>query len=485
MRPVFLLLSLLVVGLWTPVSLGATPHPAAETVAGLPLHIQPLGEGVIRVWIGDHISSTATTAFATARGVIVVDTTGNPEVDRELRRVIARELGRDDFTTLINTHEHGDHTGGNAVYADCEIVGHELVAEGMRRTAGDRDRILAWLATRAADLEQQAAQLAADDPGRARLQEEIILNRLENQAAQSRGEPVPPTRVFADRLTLDCGDLTFELSWIGGMHSASDIAVLVPQRGLLLTGDTMADVWLTETPGCLASFIARPGVRHDFPRLLKNWNALLARRNEIRLLVPGHWNGELTLDGFAARVAYVEALWDGVREGAAAGLDLPAVLASYRLADRFPALVESPGCSQGNNTTTILEMWTEATGQRSAAQVLYDLIDQGADQAALAAVVAQRDSPQPDYFFMEAQINGNGYRFLQQEKVAQATALFRINTELYPESWNCYDSLGEALLAQGQTAEAAAMYVRSLELNPENTNGRDVLDRLRREAGVN
>ena len=110
----------------------AATSATAETVAGLPLHVQKFDSGAIRVWIGDHISSTAVVAFATEEGLVIIDTTGNPEVDRELRRVIARELGRDDFKFLINTHEHRDHTGGNAVYADCTIVGHELVAEAER-----------------------------------------------------------------------------------------------------------------------------------------------------------------------------------------------------------------------------------------------------------------------------------------------------------------------------------------------------------------
>ena len=35
----------------------------AETVAGLPLHVQKFDSGAIRVWIGDHISSTATVAI--------------------------------------------------------------------------------------------------------------------------------------------------------------------------------------------------------------------------------------------------------------------------------------------------------------------------------------------------------------------------------------------------------------------------------------
>jgi len=457
----------------------AAAGQATETVAGLPLHVQKLDDGVVRVWIGDHISSTATVAFATREGIIVVDTTGNPAVDRELRRVIARELGRDDFAMLINTHEHRDHTGGNAVYADCEIVGHALVAEGMQRQAGDNQRVVEWLTTRTADLETEIAALPADAPEAARLREQLTLNRSELQIARV-GETAPaPTRTFDDRLTLDCGDLTFELSWIGGMHSASDIAVFVPAKGILLTGDTMADVWLTDTPGCLASFIARQGVRHDFPRLLANWNALAARKDEIRLLVTGHWNGELTFDGFAARVAYIEALWNATQEAAAGGADLLAVVADNRLADRFPALVNSPGCSQGNNATTIQEMWKEATGQQSAAEVLYGLIEGGADEAAVRAVLAQREAAQPEYFFIEAQINGWGYRFLQSEHPAEAVAMFRINVELFPDSWNVYDSLGEALLAVGDVAEAEAMYTRSVELNPESPSGLAALERIR------
>ncbi len=120
----------------------AASWAGAEEVAGLPLHVQRLDPGTIRVWVGDSISSTAMVAFATEKGIVVVDTFGIPKVDAELRTVIARELGRTDFRVLINTHEHGDHTGGNSVYADCTIVGHELVAAGLAEIAGNRERML-------------------------------------------------------------------------------------------------------------------------------------------------------------------------------------------------------------------------------------------------------------------------------------------------------------------------------------------------------
>lgn len=456
-----------------------------ETVAGLPLHIQKFDSGAIRVWIGDHVSSTATVAIPTEKGLIIIDTTGFPEVDRELRGIIARELGRDDFKVLINTHEHGDHTGGNSVYADCTIVGHELVAAGMEQSPEGRQRSIDWLTTRIGDLEAEIAAMAADAPEAGRSREDLILKRLMLKVNLSDETPVPPTKTFTDRLVMDFGDATFELYYIGGMHSASDIAILVPEHGLLMTGDTMADIWLTDTPGCLASFIARPGVTHDFPLLLKNWNALIARQDDIKTLVTGHWNGELTFAGFENRIKYVEELWQGANEAVAVNSNLQELLTGYRLDTKFPDLVDSPGCSQGNTFTTLMEMWSTLTGQEPAAPALYALIDEGADESAIRNIVAQHGAESPTHYFDESQVNVYGYRFVQMEKPVQAAAMFRINVELYPESWNAYDSLGEALFMNGENEKAVAMYEKSLELNPENTNGKTMLERIREVASVN
>jgi len=454
----------------------------AEEIAGLPLHVQRLDPGTIRMWLGDYISSTSIVAFATEKGIVVVDTFGIPEVDSQLREAIARELGRDDFRVLINTHEHGDHTGGNSVYADCTIVGHELIAPGMKAAAGNRGRMLGlypdWIAESEAELEKADA----DSPEAARLREELILRRLNFENVKADGKLFPPTMTFSNRMALDMGDTTFELSFIGGMHTASDAAILIPERGLLLTGDTMADVWLTDTPGCLASFSVRSGIRHDFPLWLANWDRLLAQRDTIKLLLPAHWNGELSIEGAEARVEYVRALWEGVTAAAAEGGSLEEFQAEYRLATRFPDLAESPGFAADRHYGSISEIWAVASNQKSAARTIFDLIDEGADEAAVREVLADRDSTSPGYFFIENEFNGYGYAFLQQDKVEQAIKLFRINVELYPESWNVYDSLGEALLRAGKTDEAIAMYDKSLVLNPENTNGTEVLAKIRDEA---
>jgi glyoxylase-like metal-dependent hydrolase (beta-lactamase superfamily II) len=452
----------------------------AEEIAGLPLHVQKIGDGVVRVWIGDHISSTSIVAIATEKGIVVVDTFGVPKVDAELRKVIAHTLGRSDFTFLINTHEHADHTGGNSVYADCTIVGHELIADGLSEIAERRGQQLDWYPERIADLEKELEGLAADDPRVAVLGEEIIYRRLFYEAIKENQELLPPTLTFSDRMTLDLGDTTFELSYIGGMHTATDAAVFVPEHGLLLTGDTMADVWLTDRPGCLAAFMVRDGIAHDFPRWLANWDRMLADRERITTLLPGHWNGELSIEGAEARVEYVRALWDGIRKASEAGKNLAEVQAEYRLEARFPELVESPGFTSQQNYASITELWREITGQPSAARTLYTLLDEGANEAAIKKVLTNEDPP--GYFFSEGEINAYGYVFLRQQKVQEAIRMFEINVELYPESWNVYDSLGEALLNAGKTDDAISMYEKSIVLNPENTNGVQVLEEIRSSA---
>lgn len=448
----------------------------AETVEGLPVHIKKFESGVIRVWLGDHVSSTATVAIPTSKGIVIVDTTGEPRVDRELRRIIGRELGRDDFVMLINTHEHADHVGGNEVYADCEIVGHELVAAAMAPQEGNRQQAIDWGTRRVGALETQIASLKEGAPEAPRLHEELVIAKLRLAAAPTERRSVPPTRTFADRLDLELGDTKLELYYIGGMHTSSDIAILVPKHRLLLTGDTMADVWLTETPGCLASFAAHPGVRHDFPLLLKNWNLLLGRRADITTVVTGHWNGEVTWPGFEARVKYIEALWEGVQRMAAAGATLDAVQAEYAMRTRFPELVNSRGCNQGLNSGTIREMWGVVTGQKYAADALSAAIRNEPEfNAAIAGIRAKS----PLYYYDENSLNGLAYWLIEIDRIPQASDVFRLNAELFPQSWNAFDSLAEGLLKAGDREGAIANYERSLQLNPENTNGKQMLEQIR------
>lgn len=124
-------------------------------------------------------------------------------------------------------------------------------------------------------------------------------------------------------------------------------------------------------------------------------------------------------------------------------------------------------------------MWRAAAGQQSAATRLYELIDGDAGEEALRELVADRDRKRGKYFFDEAEINDQGYRFLRDGKLDKAIRLLRLNVGLYPAAWNVYDSLGEALAEAGHTAEAVRTYEKSLALNPESPSGQAALARLK------
>lgn len=81
----------------------------------------------------------------------------------------------------------------------------------------------------------------------------------------------------------------------------------------------------------------------------------------------------------------------------------------------------------------------------------------------------------------ENDLNEWGYTFMRNEELEKALEVFKLNTMLFPDSWNAYDSYGEALLKSNKKAEAIEMYEKSIELNPENEYGKKVLLEIKQE----
>ena len=67
---------------------------------------------------------------------------------------------------------------------------------------------------------------------------------------------------------------------------------------------------------------------------------------------------------------------------------------------------------------------------------------------------------------------------MRQKKLPEAIAYFKLNAEFYPQSWNVYDSLGDAYMANGDKELAIANFKKSLEMNPKNKHGAEMLKKL-------
>ena len=79
----------------------------------------------------------------------------------------------------------------------------------------------------------------------------------------------------------------------------------------------------------------------------------------------------------------------------------------------------------------------------------------------------------------ELLVNSLGYQYLFQNKLQEAIEVFKWNVKHYPNSWNVYDSLGEAYAKKGETKLAIQNYEQSVAMNPGNTNGIQVLKKLK------
>ena len=79
-------------------------------------------------------------------------------------------------------------------------------------------------------------------------------------------------------------------------------------------------------------------------------------------------------------------------------------------------------------------------------------------------------------------LNNLGYAYLYEAKDnKKALDIFKLNTELFPNIANCWDSLGEALAMSKNKSEAIKAYKKALELNPDMDTALQALQKLTKE----
>lgn len=204
-----------------------------------------------RVWVArSPWMELNITVIAGSAGLLVVDTHGS---EAEGHRVVEdiRRLGIGEVTALINTHEHFDHTFGNAAfraaYGAVPIYAHEVAAAN----------------TVTSGLESQRSY--RDEPG-------------ENYRAEvSATTIVPASETFSSARVVDMGDRSVELVYPGRGHSGGDLVVALPEVNVLIAGDLVeqsgppvfgADSWPMEWPLSL--------------------DIVLSLTNASTTIVPGH-----------------------------------------------------------------------------------------------------------------------------------------------------------------------------------------------------
>ena len=168
------------------------------------------------------------TVLVTDDGVLLVD--DKFEIDHDNIMAMVRSVTDQPVKYVINTHYHGDHSGGNA----------KLQALNAVAVASDQARV---------------RMVAANQPGR-------------------------PDLTFPDSASIYIGGKTVELHRVNPAHTDGDVVVLFPDYDVLASGDIFAN-----GPGTSAQLVDRNGGGSA-----KSWPSAVEQALELEFetVVPGH-----------------------------------------------------------------------------------------------------------------------------------------------------------------------------------------------------
>jgi tetratricopeptide (TPR) repeat protein len=79
------------------------------------------------------------------------------------------------------------------------------------------------------------------------------------------------------------------------------------------------------------------------------------------------------------------------------------------------------------------------------------------------------------YLFEEWILRDLGFSLLQTKKVEEALEIFKLAVEMYPDSWETYDNLGEVYRRLGKKGNAIECYKKVLEIDLGNLNASNML----------
>lgn len=132
-----------------------------------------------------------------------------------------------------------------------------------------------------------------------------------------------------------------------------------------------------------------------------------------------------------------------------------------------------------NNIDPVMQAIVNYQPQPTMTELVRADFEAGNMAAVKAKLIEFRKDPANEFISVEAELNAVGYRLMAAQRIELALGIFKLNTELYPDSANVFDSYGEALANAGKREEAIKAYEKALQLAPNYPSAVDALQRLK------
>lgn len=258
-----------------------------------------------------------TAVFITDEEVVVVDTK-SPGWGQTLLDAID-ELTSKPITTVINTHTHFDHVGGNVDFpATIEVIAHENTKVNMERGLPPRG----------------LEAIAGPDVFEANDDRNIA------------------SRTFTDRMSVGSGPDRIDLYYFGRGHTNGDAWVVFPALRIAHSGDVFARkdiVYLDGNNGA-------SGVE-----IVETLTRAAATLTDVDVIIPGH-STVMTMDDLREFADFNRDFLEYVRVGKAAGRTVEQVAAGWQTPSSYSGYPQVP-----SESTTLERI-------QGNVQVIYDEI---------------------------------------------------------------------------------------------------------------
>ena len=259
----------------------------ARAMTGDKAEFKKVGDDVY-AFVGKRNDANAL-VVVTTQGVVVVDTGNNPPETRLLQNFI-KSVTSQPVRYVIISQNHGDHTGGVPLFAPpANVIVQDRVAEE-------------WASWKPYQIKSWRKRFR------------------ERAAALKDVNPTDMVVSFSDRMTLNLGGKTIELIYIDDKYNPGDVAVWLPQSGVMHAG--------------FVGYIGRhPDIRPDYSHgttwgMLKQLEVLSALKPKV--LIPAH--GALgDVKDLHALTDYLLLARQKVRTMMAKDMSLPAIMKDFHM----------------------------------------------------------------------------------------------------------------------------------------------------------
>jgi cyclase len=170
--------------------------------------------------------------------------------------------------TLINTHHHADHTGGNPAFTkDLTVIAHEKAEERIVATVERSNKAAQGAIAQLKQSPKAAAKQVIADV------EALLKTNLD-------GKSYAPNKLMPASGNLSIGGVSVELYHMGAGHTDNDLIVFIPEYNVLHSGDLLFNsVWPYFDP-------ANSGA--DSAGWIRSCEKILELATDKTVIVPGH-----------------------------------------------------------------------------------------------------------------------------------------------------------------------------------------------------